>query len=341
MLNQQLRRATSATAGLSAFAIGAGCLLLGSAGLADSPPVPASGGNVNEGELRLSLNPGGVVPPEIVVPVLPDCDSKAVDLKIRWSHDDNKVKIRAKGDHVLAKRPTVSRTLGVDYVPNPFFQQPKDIVAGRYQFWIISPSRLLTFYYDGATLNLLGSDLDFATQPANSVAIQIPSLKMIGSDFFQPDKDGNLDFEWDIDYDHMVRGDRSDLAHLFFTFPPPNLCQINPFRLDQSTLRPYTSAPLPAAAAQSWSDWDRNGMVFDITIEPATTFLDPPTFTNFGSYSGGTLIAGAIPKGWSMDIDAAFMNIAPPIRAWGGAGTCASFYKDHVTGNNFCPPPGP
>jgi hypothetical protein len=40
-----------------------------------------------------------------------------------------------------------------------------------------------------------------------------------------------------------------------------------------------------------------------------------------------------------MDIEAAFMNIAPPIRPWAGAGCSQYFEPMHTKGLDFCPAP--
>jgi hypothetical protein len=234
----------------------------------------------------------------------------------------------------------VLRTEGVDWFPNPFWPDSKDVINGRYQFWVIAPGPAITFFYDPSTLNLIGSQFDFTTPPP-AIAIQLPSLIAVGSRLFQPDDNGDVDFVWDFPYDHVTRGDLPQFAQHYASFPPPNLCEIDPFRIDLSTLRPYFSKPRPASEALPFSEWTRSGWVFDTTIEPATYFTFPPLTNQTATYSNTTVVGGGIPDGWNFDIEAAFMNVAPPIRPWGGAGSCTQFFMPRHTKNlNFCPPPG-
>ena len=148
--------------------------------------------------------------------------------------------------------PDVERTAGVNYFPNPFFPEPEDYQDGRYQLWLVSAAGpMVNFYFAGDTLNLLGSDLDFNTPPSSSIPVPFPTLYLFGSPTFQPDAQGAVDMQWSFPYDRAIRGDRPEYAHFYVTFPPPNLCLVNPFRLDLSTLRPYISDPVPASQAKS------------------------------------------------------------------------------------------
>src|SRR5262249_39091961 len=140
-------------------------------------------------------------------------------------------------------------------------------------------------YYDPNTLNLIGSEKDFATPPP-AIPIQLPSLMGVGSDFFQPDKNGDVDFQYDLKYDHITRGDLPDqFAQHYISFPPPNLCVVNPFRIDQSTLRGYISPPAPADQALSFDTYLNGGFVFDLTTEPAEYFTFPPRTTLVQNYT--------------------------------------------------------
>ncbi|MCA9634744.1 MAG: hypothetical protein KC420_01780, partial [Myxococcales bacterium] len=246
--------------------------------------------------------------------------------------------VKLKGKNALEAFPSVDRTVGVNFEPNQFWPDIEDYDNGRYQLWLFSAGGpLLTFYYSGETLDLLGSELDFDLPPAGSIPVAFPTLYGFATPFFQPDGNNDVDFEWTFDYDKSIRGDRADLAHMYVTFPPPNLCLVNPFRLDLSTLRPYISPPVPAAEARPWSDYLRSGLLFDITIETPEYVTEPPRTVAVGTYSGSTAIGGGIPKGWTMDIDAAFMSIAPPIREWGGANECSDYWGGvHTKGINFC-----
>jgi hypothetical protein len=304
--------------------------------MADSPnETPFSIGGDSVGLLHLPLHRGDIAPFELTVVATPNNCETNPTLDLSWDQAKNIVDVHITGKGVLPYRPNVFRTEGVDFFPNPFIHQPKDIIGGRHQFWVITPGRDLTFYYDPATLNLMGSDLDFATPPS-PISISLPTLLALGSPFFQPEPNGDVDFEYTIPYDHMVRGDAPDFSHIYVSFPPPNLCQINPFRIDQSTLRPYAGPTRPASEALSFSQYLKGGLVFDWTIEPAEYFVLPPSVTWLATWSNVTVFGGGIPKNWAFDIEAVFMNVAPPIRPWAGAGSCTNFYYDHQRTNNFC-----
>ena len=302
---------------------------------------PYGKGNAQEGELHVELYRGAAVPFELMVIATPnDCRSH-LELDIKWSEKANKVKVHLHGKDALERYPDVDRTQGVDFFPNPFFPEPEDIVDGRYQLWLVSASGpLLTFYYSGSNLDLLGSELDFESPPPGSIPVEFPSLYLFSTPLFQPNHKGDVNLKWEFAYDGATRGDRPEFAHHIVTFPPPNLCLADPHRLDLSTLRPYISAPFPADEARPWSDYLRGGLLFDVTVEPAEYYMEPPLTTLAATYSGGTAVGGAIPNGWSLDIDAAFMNVAPPIKRWSGAGTCQNVHEGiHTQDLNFCPAP--
>lgn len=295
-------------------------------------------GTIEKGEISVELFRGAAVPFELMVMPTPNGCSNSLQLTIDWDADDNEVEVELEGNAgSLEQYPDVDRTEGVDWIPNPFFVDPVDFVDGRYQLWIIGTGGPVgLFYYDPATLDLLGSQFDFEVPPA-AIPVFFPTLYMVSTPMFQPEADGSVDEEWTFSYDAMVRGDLPQFAHHMISFPPPNLCGADANRLHLSTLRIYVSDPLPADQALSWSDYIRDGLLFDVTTEPADYFLDPPKTTSVATYSGGTAVGGGIPNGWSFDIDAAFMNVAPPIRPWDGAGSCDAWWGGvHTTGLNVC-----
>lgn len=289
-----------------------------------------SGGTVEKGFLEIQLNRGNAVPFELTVLKTPGNCQNCMNLRIKWDAEKNLVEASLQGRGVLEAFPSVNRTLGENYYPNSFLPEPEDYDDGRYQIWLVSAAGPLTeFYYDPQTLDLLGSEYDFE-QPAG-IPISFPTLYLIPSPFFQPDENGDVDLYWTFPYDRAVRGDRPDLSHFIVTFPPHNLAQANPYRLDQSTLRPYVTRTFPAADARSWSDYLRGGLLFDVTVEPPEYFMEPPAVTLVGTYSGASAVAGGVPQNWVMDIDAAFMNVAPPIKHFPSNLTCEEFYEFHGT----------
>jgi hypothetical protein len=316
---------------------------IGSLGVAHTGErLPASSGTYDHGSIDMPLHRGNVVPFELTVAKTPDNCSGNLRLRIDWNQEANEVRVRLDGQHALTPYPTVHRTEGVEYFPNPFLPEPKDVVNGRNEFWLVTPGPDITFYYDGTTLNLLGSELDFPTPPAGAIPLPLPTLVAVGSPFFEPDDQGNVHFEWKFPYDKVTRGDLPQFGQHYVSFPPPNLCGANPYRFDLSTARIYMSKPVPAAEALPFSDYLRAGLIFDVTIDPPQYYVYPPLTTLIATYSGATVVAGGIPKGWMFDIDAAFMNVAPPIRPWPAAGSCANWFDPmHTKGLNFCPPPSP
>lgn len=306
---------------------------------AGPPQIPFGKGDLDRGKIKMRLTRGAAVPFELQVVATPNECQGEVELTMDWDADENWVRVRLKSENnTLEQFPDVERTEGVDYFPNPFFPEPEDYEDGRYQLWIISAAGpLVPFYYDLETLDLIGSAADFENPPP-AIPVLFPTLYMFATPMFQPNSNGKVNVDWEFPYDGAIRGDRPEFAHHIVSFPPPNLCFANPFRLDQSFLRPYISDPFPAAEARPWSDYLRGGMLFDITIEPGEYAQEPPLTSLAATYSGGTAVGGAIPKGWQLDIEAAFAGLAPPIKPFAGAETCEDYTEpQHVgAGVNFC-----
>ena len=314
------------------------CLTIASAAPAESEE-PFSVGDHETGSLTLNLYRGGAVPFELTVIATPNNCQGNLTLRLSWSKKLNRVQVRLTGEPGSLERfPDVDRTEGVDYFPIPWWPQDEDIVDGRYQLWIISAAGPpTTFYYQPPSLDFVGSEFDFEQPPAAAIPVPFPTLYMFATPLFQPKQDGSVDLRWSFPYDGATRGDRPEFSHHIVTFPPPNLCGANPNRLDLSTLRPYISNPLPAADARPWSDYLRGGLLFDVTVEPAQYTVEPPLTNLTATYSGGTAVGGTIPRGWTLDIDAAFMSVAPPIRQWPGAGECENHFAGvHTKNLNFC-----
>src|SRR5258708_13230550 len=106
---------------------------------------------------------------------------------------------------------------------------------------------------------------------------------------------GDVSFTGNFPYDHLARGDRPEFGHHIVSFVPPNLCQANQFRFDQSTARPYISKPLPAAQALPFSEYLRAGLLFDLTVELPTYAVEPPRTNLTAACSGETNITGSQP----------------------------------------------
>ncbi|MCA9693102.1 MAG: hypothetical protein KC636_26130 [Myxococcales bacterium] len=326
------------TRAIAASACAASLLLSGDAlAWKKKPDAPYSKGTIAKGEMKVPLFRGTAVPFELTVPATPNNCENPLELAIKWDAEDNEVKVHLTGEGALEPYPDYFREEGVNYFPNPFHPESKDVIDGRYQLWLISTAGpMLTFYYNPETLDLMGSELDF-DQPPPAIPVAFPTLYLVPTPFFQPKANGDVDVKVTYAYDGMLRGDLPQFSHFFVTFPPHNLCFANPYRLDLSSLRPYLSDPRPADEARPWSDYLKGGMLFDVTAEPSDYHVWPPRVTFLGTHQGSSAVAGGVPDGWSMNIDAAFMGVAPPIRRWIGAGKCEdTFEPQHTPNINFC-----
>ncbi len=312
-------------------------LLVGSTVLADRPSEISSSGNYHKGTLSLPLIRGAAMQPEVTLVTTPGNCERQIDMSVRWNEEEDWVKVKLRGKGVLVPYPNVPRTEGVNFFPNPFWPEAKDIVGGRYQFWFIAPAGDITFYYDATTLDIMGSQYEFPTPPPGAIPLTIPSVKLIGSEFFEPDENGDLDVDFTFQYSAMGRGDLPDYSHHIASFPPFNLCEAHPYRYDLSSTRGYFSPPRPKSEALSFSDFLRNAMNYAITTEPPSYYVFPPRDTQIITYSNSSLFGGGIPRGYTWDLDAAFMNIAPGIRPFPGAGSCTEHYSGvHTKNLNFC-----
>ncbi len=304
--------------------------LSGTSGHATISELKASVGTPELGIMTLPLYRGGAVPDEFVVLATPGNCQRSVQVTYTWNEQQNWVKVHLKGKKVLERFPSVERTEGVDYFPNPFWPEPEDFEDGRYQFWTIAATDIATFYYSGLTLELLGSEYDFEEPPPNSIPVQLPVFAALPTDFFQPKPNGDLDVTFTYAYDNLVRPDLPQFAHTFGTFIPHSLCTADPFRYDRTSTRPY-AVTVPASKAKSFRDFLENGLVFDMTVEPPQYHQFPPLTTMAGVYQGATAVAGGVPQGWTLDLEAVFGSLAPPIRPFPSAPfqgeACVDYFK--------------
>ncbi len=332
------RTAATASAGLVA------ALALGSSPSHAHRPgtvVQASAGDTGRGFMTLPLWRGAAVPDEFLVKATPGNCRRHIQATYIWDESANWVRLRLRGHGVLEALPSIERTEGVDYFPNPFWPEPEDFEDGRYQFWTIAGTDVTTFYYSAVTLELLGSEWDFETAPEAAIPVELPTFSALPTPFFQPDENGNVDVTFEYEYDQMLRGDLPEFAHTLGSFIPHTLCKTDPFRYDRTSTRPYATT-LPASEAKSFREFLRNGLVFDLTIEPPSYHAWPPLTTMAGVYSNAAAVAGNVPLGWSVDFEAVFAGLAPPIRRFPTADTCVDYFKPKRDRDfDVCaPPPG-
>jgi hypothetical protein len=307
--------------------LGTAGVLFGTAVTAGQPKPPSLKGTHEKGTLETILHRGANVPDEIyLIPTPNNCEGH-VNMKITWDEEKNFVRLELKGQNALYPNPSVDRTEGVNYFPNPFWPEPEDFTNGRYQLWVILLAEPVTFYYDAITFDLLGSEHEFPSPPPNTIPLLLPVGHIVPTDFIYPDKHGNVDFVQEWAYDAMVRGDLPEYSHSVATFIPHNLCKANPWSYAQTSTRPWITDPRPASEAHSFSDFLRAGMQFDMTVEPPEYYVFPPRVTNAAAVSNVTNISDGIPKGWTLDFEAVFGNLAPPMRPFPEGASCEPWYK--------------
>jgi hypothetical protein len=315
-------------------------------GLDDALLAPEWTGDYDEGSLFAPLWRGAssAIEDFVYAPPGGDCRPLKGTVRVDWSKAQNRVhfslKVRAAPLH-----PVVQRTDGVDWWPDPFHQAPKDIDDGAYRFWIVfTNTRLATLYYDGRTLDLLGSEFEFTSgPPPGSIPISIPVTGLFASQRIRPNAAGYLFHEFDIRYDRVtVEGGTFSVA--YDTFPPLNLCQGFPALPTLGQQRPWVSRWLPADAGPSWAEVLRSGLAFDTTIDETRVY---PGFGDYFPYihSGATFVGngvsvqGGVPNGWRLSIPSVIQQVAPLIRTidGGNGAACRSYVNDpHVDAPFFC-----
>ncbi len=300
-----------------------------------APRFLLSQGYAARSALNIDLHRGAVVPPEATVIATPDGCGRELELDIDWNERANRVRVRLRGREALPPDPQIDREPGVDYFENPFYPEPEDVESGRYQLWITGAAGPMTsFYYDPHTYALLGGGPDFVPLPG-SIVHQFPTLYALASPQFEPNSRGDVRLDWSFSYARPARGDQPQFSYQMLAFVPPDLCHYDRFRPDLSTLRAWTSDPVPVADARPWSEFLAGGLMFSVTVEPDDPD-DPLAPTLIHAHSNTTVVGGAIPPKWTLLNDAAQAGVAPFIGPWPGAGRCEAEFAGFHTGVDVC-----
>lgn len=220
----------------------------------------------DRGHLEIPLNPGGGAPNEVLIaePVMCQPDSRA-KVTIDYDKAANTVKVKADFHKALPYRFSYTRPVDVS---TPYNQFPVSVQDGKWQLWIVG--RLFSFdtvfYYDAATLQLIGNEADFpAGPPPNSIPVPVPTLQMLCSPMFEGNAQGNAQLEFTYRYDQLL--DMLGTGGTYFAFVPYNLCkpdEYGPY---------YVNGGLAPSRAMSWDDvlqgiWDGYGMAISSSLEP-------------------------------------------------------------------------
>ena len=140
------------------------------------------------------------------------------------------------------------------YPGNDFNSYPDCVEDGRWQMWIVPRmfNKLTTFYYDGVSGELLGSEFDALELPPTAFPLELPSVQMFCTDFFESNP-GTLKAKVHFEYDYDAMLDMLGSAGAIFSLLPRNI--YDPDSLDTY----YTQGGLPASEAISFDDFiDQN-----------------------------------------------------------------------------------
>ena len=279
-----------------------------------------------------------------------DCSDIKGTVRIDWDKTNNTVHYLAKYRNIPVS-PDIDRTEGVDFWFNPFHQRVQDFTDSGYRLWNIyarPDAPPTTMYYDGVTLELLGSEYDFpGGPPANSIPVDVPMFGLFSSDLMYPDDDGNLTYEWTMAYDHVGQ-EGGAVGDTLIGFVPLDLCQGNPVDPTAGQLRQYYTPWRQVNESPSWGDVLRSGLILDTTIEDGAVFFpnnDPPYVLSGVAFMGNTpALQGGIPNGMHFDLRASIRSTQPVLTAidGGNGDSCQSFLSfPLVSGPNLCQGPPP
>lgn len=311
---------------------------------------PVWKGNDDKGSLYLPQWRGASVGIEEYVwaPPSGDCRKLKGTVRVDWDSAANTAHIVMKY-RGLPRRPSVRRTEGVDYFPDPFHDFPKDFDNGVYRLWVIQGADPVvgTFYYDPATLELLGSQYDFPEGPPNGgavIPVNIPLFTLSGSASFEPDADGFAVHEYTIPYDNL-QVESGDFSVARISFVPFNLCLGQPAAPARGQARPYVTPWLPVGQGPSFKKLLHSGIAFDIQLEnpeDATAAGGNLPYVFGGvAFIGGPSFQGGVPNGQRFSLSSQIQNVAPiinPVPGGNGLGCHSYVNEPHITALNHCAP---
>jgi hypothetical protein len=314
-------------------------------GVDDALVAPVWTGDYAEGSVFAPLWRGASSGIEdfVYAPPGADCRGLKGTILVEWSKTQNRVHflLKLRG---LPPHPSVQRTQGVDWFPDPFHQAPKDIADGAYRFWtIFTNTRIASLYYDAQTLDLLGSEFEFPSPPPGSIPISIPVAGLFATQRMRPDKNGFIIHEFDLRYDRVtVEGGTFSVA--YDAFPPLNLCQGFPALPSRGQQRPWVSHWQPASAGPTWADVLRAGLAFDTTIDETQVYQGfgdyfPYVHSGVTTLGNAVVVQGGVPNGWRLSIPSLIQQVAPVLRPidGGNGAACHSYVNDpHVDAPFFC-----
>ncbi|MER2562112.1 MAG: hypothetical protein ABTQ32_15405 [Myxococcaceae bacterium] len=250
----------------------------------------------DKGRIEIPLSLGTGAPNEVFIQEPVMCQEQArAKVTIDYDKAANTVRVRGKFHKSLPYRMSYTRPVDVSTQYNQF---PVSVTNGKWQIWIVG--RMLfesTFYYDAATLQLIGNEADFpAGPPPNSIPVPVPTIQMLCTPMFEGNPQGDATIDTTYRYDQML--DMLGSGGTYVAFLPYNLCkpdEYGPY---------YVNGGLHPSRAMSFdqilaSIWEGTGMAISTSLEPdpKPSFLDGRDNTMIGW--GGSYPA-QIPSGYSV-----------------------------------------
>ncbi len=310
---------------------------------------PVWTGDDNKGQLYSPLwrGAGGAIEDWITpLPAGYPTDPKGT-VRIDWDKSANTVHYSIKLYH-MKQSPSIARVDGGDpeitdpnnpnhYIAPPaaswwankFHTNPKNMPIKAsdgtgYRLWTIFATfntKNVPFFYDGQTLKLLGSGLDFPSgPPSGTIGLGIGVGQLVSSALLYPDASGFATREYTVPYG-QVTTEGGYYGYFVAAFVPQNLCKANPYQPAQGQLRPYVSKWQTPSQASPWNVILRNGISFDLTVEEGRPDV-PPGGNDQNEdyiYSGISYAAnnpsapGGVPLGWHFSLPAAIANVQPAL----------------------------
>lgn len=307
-------------------------------------------GNDDKGQLYLPQWRGASVGIEeyVFAPADGDCRKLKGTIRVDWDAAANSVQIVMKY-RGLPRRPSVRRTEGVDFTPNPFHPFPKDFDNGVYRLWVIQGAAPIpgTFYYDPGTLELLGSQFDFPSGPPNGgavIPVTIPLFTLSGSASFEPDAQGFAVHAYTIPYTDL-RVESGDFSVARISFVPFNLCLGQPAAPVRGQARPYVTPWQPVGLGPSFKTLLHSGLAFDIQLENPDDATAPggnlPYVFGGVAFIGSPSFQGGVPNGQAFSLSSQIQNVSPifhPVPGGNGLGCFPYVNEPHITAPNHCAP---
>jgi len=202
----------------------------------------------DEGVIEFPLQTGFAAPDEVAIEEPSMCNGGSATVRFTYSKSHNTVRFEAvfKG---LPYRMSYTRP---DDLSTQWNQWPTSITEGVWQIWLVGKmfTRYSNFYYDAATLDLIGNEFDLAKTggpPPGSFPVSLPVLHMIETPLFEGQPNGDAYTCVDYAYNNMV--DDLGTGGTMQTYAPKKLCR------PDDLVPYYTNGGVPASEHLTFDDF--------------------------------------------------------------------------------------